>query len=194
MLFGFTGLGSNEVSHGQSEYATRFADSPPRRHTSLMVSFRAATRDDRSAIAEICQTASHTHPDRYSEHWGRWGDFGVIAETGTDPCGAAWARLFRWDDLRDPSSRAEFPEVAIALDPPYRGQGLGSALLRELVVAAHELGYLALDLSVDRSNLAAIAVYTKLGFKRIDGDTRLLMRAVLNEGRGACLSPLEPSF
>lgn len=153
-----------------------------------MVSFRAATRNDRSAIERFAKLASHSHPDRYSEHWGRWGDFGVIAETESDPCGAAWARLFRWDDLRDPSSSAEFPEVAIALDPAYRGQGLGSALLRELVLAAHELGYVALDLSVDRSNLAAIAVYTKLGFKRIDGDTRMLMRAVLNESGGTLRS------
>ena len=148
-----------------------------------MASFRAATRDDRSAIERFARWASHS-PDRCSEHLSRWGDFGVIAE----PSGAAWARLFPWNDLRDPRSSAEFSEIALAVDPAYRGQGLGTALLRELVIAGETLGYWPLDLSVDGSNLAAIAVYTKLGFRRIDGDSRLLMRAMIGEGREASRS------
>jgi ribosomal protein S18 acetylase RimI-like enzyme len=153
-----------------------------------MALFRTATRDDFLTIERFARLASRCNAARYSEHWGRWGDFGVISETHGQPSGAAWARLFPWNDLRDPCGSPEFPEVAIAVAPASRGRGLGTALLQALVTEADELGYLALDLSVDISNLAAMAVYTKLGFKRIDGETRLWMRATIREG-GACRNP-----
>jgi ribosomal protein S18 acetylase RimI-like enzyme len=150
-----------------------------------MVSLRTATSDDFLVIEKFARLASRTNPARYSEHWGRWGDFGVIAEMHAQPTGAAWARLFAWKDLHDPRGSAEFPEVAIAVEAASRGRGIGTALLRELLTDAEELGYLALDLSVDATNLAAMAVYTKLGFKKIHGDAQIWMRARIKEG-GAC--------
>lgn len=147
-----------------------------------MVSFRAATRDDYLAIENFAKMASRLKWDRYCEHWGRWGDFGVIAEAEERPIGAAWARLFAWNDRRDPSGEPEFPEVAAAVDPASRGLGIGTGLIRELLLEAAKLGYAGLDLMVDRSNLAAIAVYTKVGFKRIHGDACLWMRATVAQG------------
>lgn len=148
--------------------------------TSTMVSFRASTADDFPVIERFARLAS-SNPAHYSERWGRMGDFGVIAESHCQVVGAAWARLFAWSDLRDPLGSPQFPELAIAVDGTFRGQGIGTDLLRELVAAAERLGYSALDLLVERSNLAAIAVYTKLGFKRIGGDARLWMRVTVSQ-------------
>jgi ribosomal protein S18 acetylase RimI-like enzyme len=144
-----------------------------------VVSFRAATSDDFLAIEKFANLASRLDPARYSEHWGRFGDFGVIAEIDRQPTGAAWARLFAWNELRDPCGSPDYPVVAIAVDAAWRGRGIGTSLLRELLVGAETRGYRGLDLSVQRSNLAAMAVYAKLGFKRVDGDSRLWMRASL---------------
>jgi ribosomal protein S18 acetylase RimI-like enzyme len=144
-----------------------------------VVSFRAATSDDFLAIERFAGLASRLNPARYSEHWGRWGDFGIISETDGQPTGAAWARLFAWNALRDPCGSPDFPVVAIAVDPAFRGRGIGTSLLRDLLADAEKRGYLGLDLSVHRSNLAAMAVYAKVGFKRVDGDSPLWMRATI---------------
>jgi ribosomal protein S18 acetylase RimI-like enzyme len=146
-----------------------------------MVSFRPTTADDFLVIERFARLAS-SNPGHYSERWGRMGDFGVIAESSGQPVGAAWARLFAWSDIRDPLGSPQFPELAIAVDSAFRGCGVGTTLLRELLVAAGRLGYAAVDLLVERSNFAAIAVYTKLGFKRVGGDARLWMRAAVGAG------------
>ena len=147
-----------------------------------MVAFRAATGDDRRVIEIFAGMANPADPARYWAHWGRWGDFGVIADADGRPIGAAWARLFTWNELRDRRGSAEIPELAIAVDAAFRGRGLGTSLLRMLMTAAESKGYLALDLSVSTSNRAAMAVYTKLGFKKVSGDTRLWMRATVGAG------------
>ncbi len=152
-----------------------------------MDSFRAASGDDGAVIETFAVLANPAEPGRYFERWGRWGDFGVIAETGGEPSGAAWARLFSWRELRDRRGSPEVPEIAIAVEQAFRGRGLGTALLRELMNAAGGLGYPALDLSVSTSNRAALAVYTKLGFKKVSGEARLWMRATIGKG-GACAS------
>ena len=126
--------------------------------------------------------ANPSDPARYWTNWGRWGDFGVVADLDGRPMGAAWARLFTWNELRDRRGSAEIPELAIAVDAAFRGRGLGTSLLRVLMTAAESKGYLALDLSVSTSNRAAMAVYTKLGFKKVSGDTRLWMRATVGAG------------
>jgi len=147
-----------------------------------MVAFRAATGDDRRVIEIFAGMANPADPARYWAHWGRWGDFGVIADADGRPIGAAWARLFTWNELRDRRGSAEIPELAIAVDAAFRGRGLGTSLLRVLMTAAESKGYPALDLSVSTSNRAAMAVYTKLGFKKVSGDTRLWMRATVGAG------------
>src|ERR1019366_2257984 len=157
-----------------------------------MVAFRAATGDDRSVIEKFAGLANPSDPGRYFERWGRWGDFGVITETHGQPSGAAWARLFSWNELRDRRGSPEVPEIAIAVDPSFRGLGFGTLLLRELMSAADRLGYPALDLSVNTANHPAMAIYTKLGFKKVSGETRLWMRAIVAKG-GALASCSRPT-
>ena len=152
-----------------------------------MVAFRAATGDDRSVIEKFAGMANPLDPGRYFERWGRWGDFGVIAESDAEPSGAAWARLFSWNELRDRRGSPEVPEIALAVDPCFRGQGLGTLLVRELMSEAQRLGLTALDLSVNTANHPAMAIYTKLGFKKVSGETRLWMRAVVGN-TGVCAS------
>jgi ribosomal protein S18 acetylase RimI-like enzyme len=49
-------------------------------------------------------------------------------------------------------------------DPDLRGQGLGSAVLRELLEAAAEVGATSAYLQVEVGNTRALALYERLGF------------------------------
>jgi ribosomal protein S18 acetylase RimI-like enzyme len=62
--------------------------------------------------------------------------------------------------------RADVPEVTVALMPPYRGQGIGTALLRQLLADAGAAGYPALSLSVQAQNPAR-RLYERLRFVRV---------------------------
>ncbi len=55
----------------------------------------------------------------------------------------------------------------LAVDPAYRGQGLGQALLWALLRAAAGRGLEWATLEVRLSNQAAIALYQKFGFERV---------------------------
>ncbi|GAB6086348.1 ribosomal protein S18-alanine N-acetyltransferase [Alkaliphilus crotonatoxidans] len=52
----------------------------------------------------------------------------------------------------------------IAVDPNYRGLGLGRQLVQGMIQGARELGMLRMTLEVRRSNLVAQNLYQSLGF------------------------------
>lgn len=52
------------------------------------------------------------------------------------------------------------------LRKPWRGRGLGSAILARIAAISEELGYTRLYLTVNKHNARAIAAYEKLGFTR----------------------------
>jgi ribosomal protein S18 acetylase RimI-like enzyme len=104
----------------------------------------------------------------YVKAWGRSGDTAVIALLDGFPVGAAWFRLF---DRASPGYGfvdEATPELAVAVVPNARGQGVGSALLASLLERARNDGYEALSLSVDRDNKGAVALYEQFGFRQVE--------------------------
>jgi len=55
--------------------------------------------------------------------------------------------------------------TVLAVHPQYQGQGFGQALLYSLLIAACDRGLERATLEVASSNLAAISLYQKFGFK-----------------------------
>lgn len=53
--------------------------------------------------------------------------------------------------------------------PELRGRGIGTAAIRGILAAAHDAGK-PVRLKVNAMNHAAIRLYERLGFRRIDGD------------------------
>lgn len=99
------------------------------------------------------------------ENFGRKGDFGFVAEMeDKDLVGAIWARLFPEDEKGYGFVSAEIPELAVAVAPEFRGQGVGTKLLENIIKTAQKLNYPALSLSVDRQN-RAVRLYQNLGFR-----------------------------
>ena len=70
----------------------------------------------------------------------------------------------------------ETPSFAIALYPQFRGQGIGTALMKNMLETLKHAGYKQASLSVQKQNRAA-ALYQRLGFEIIgETDEEYLMR------------------
>ena len=75
---------------------------------------------------------------KYYQDWGQKNDSGLIAalETSQIQVGAAWLRLFTSNNPGYGYIDDHTPELSIALLPKYRGQGIGTKLLTELLCQA----------------------------------------------------------
>jgi ribosomal protein S18 acetylase RimI-like enzyme len=147
---------------------------------------RSLTDTDESILWTMLTYAAHessietvrSHPDlvRYVKDWGRSGDMGFVAATysGNKCCiGAAWLRLFPSNDRGFGYIEDGIPELAIAVLPAYRNQGIGTKLLTQIVEFAGNL-FPAISLSV-RSHSPAIELYERIGFVKID-DSEVINR------------------
>ncbi len=110
--------------------------------------------------------------DRFGE--GR-ADFCLLAEIDEKAVGAVWSRIM--DDNGHISD--EIPSLAISLLPEYRNKGIGTALLKDMLVLLREKGYSQVSLSVQKDNYA-VKLYRKLGFRIYrETDNEYLMLADL---------------
>jgi ribosomal protein S18 acetylase RimI-like enzyme len=98
--------------------------------------------------------------------WGRRGDRGLIAEDGATQLGAAWFRLWTIDLHSYGFVDTTTPELGMAVHLAYRRQGIGRALLNELVAKGRADGFPALSLSVDPFNPVR-ALYESIGFQKV---------------------------
>ena len=80
-----------------------------------------------------------------------------LVEEGGQVCG--YACLFSLFDTAE--------VLNIAVDAPYRGRGIGGALMGALHEKAKEMGAERMMLEVRASNAPAIALYKKFGYEKI---------------------------
>lgn len=99
----------------------------------------------------------------YRDDFGRDGDCAVVAVDGAELTGAAWARLFSCQAPGYGFIEAGVPELAVSVKPEYRGKGIGTALLRELLTRLTEAGFPRVSLAVEKIN-PAVRLYRRLGF------------------------------
>lgn len=87
-------------------------------------------------------------------------DAAFAAEADGKIVGAAWVRIM--EDYGHIDN--ETPSLAIALYKEYRGMGIGTALLQELLAFLKCQGYSRVSLSVQKAN-QAVNLYRKMGFE-----------------------------
>ena len=76
--------------------------------------------------------------------------------------GAVWVRIMNdYGHIDDKT-----PSLAISLYKKYRGQGIGSSLIKEMLSLLQAHGYKLVSLSVQKANYAA-KLYQKIGFRII---------------------------
>lgn len=90
-------------------------------------------------------------------------DRGIVAEIDGKIVGAVWVRIMHdYGHIDD-----DTPSFAISLYPAYRGLGIGTAMMREMLCALKKSGYRRASLAVQKANYA-VKMYRKVGFEVID--------------------------
>ncbi len=100
------------------------------------------------------------YTEEFSMHHG---DYALVAEKNGQIIGAAWCRIMHdYGHIDD-----QTPSLAVSLLPAYRGQGVGSRLLRRLLALLREEGFHQVSLSVQKAN-PATRLYFRLGFHIVE--------------------------
>ncbi|UNY97864.1 GNAT family N-acetyltransferase [Zhouia spongiae] len=71
----------------------------------------------------------------------------------------------RHDSLEDETQAGEYYIDTLSVSDKFQGKGIGSKLIKKLIVKAGENGYSKVGLLVDQTNPLAKKLYTRLGFK-----------------------------
>jgi ribosomal protein S18 acetylase RimI-like enzyme len=104
---------------------------------------------------------------RYVNGWGRLGDIGAVSIANEIAIAAAWLRLWADDDRGFGYIDPAIPELAIAVLPEYRGNGIGTTLLKQVLRSAQGV-FPAICLSV-RADNPVVNLYQRLGFVEVEG-------------------------
>lgn len=90
-------------------------------------------------------------------------DIGLVAEVNKKAVGAVWARIMNDYGHIDNDT----PSIAISLYKDYRGLGIGTALMKEILRILKNREYKQVSLSVQKANYA-VKLYQKTGFEIVD--------------------------
>lgn len=90
-------------------------------------------------------------------------DKALVAETQRKIVGAIWVRIMNDYGHIDNDT----PSLAMSVSKEYRGLGIGSSLLKELLSALKSVGYSKISLSVQKANYA-VKMYKQAGFTVVD--------------------------
>lgn len=93
-------------------------------------------------------------------------DKGLVAEADGKVVGAVWVRIM--DDYGHIDDKT--PSFAISLYKEYRGLGIGTAMMREMLSELKKSGYRRASLAVQKANYA-VKMYQDIGFKIVDENT-----------------------
>ena len=102
----------------------------------------------------------------YVQHFGELkDDRGLVAEIDGKIVGAVWVRIMNdYGHIDD-----ETPSLAISLYKKYRGFGIGTAMMKEILTLLKSHGYKQVSLSVQKDNYA-VKLYLKVGFEIVSED------------------------
>lgn len=90
-------------------------------------------------------------------------DIGLVAEVNKKAVGAVWVRIMNDYGHIDNAT----PSIAVSLYKDYRGLGIGTALMKEMLRILKDRGYKQVSLSVQKANYA-VNMYQKTGFEIVD--------------------------
>lgn len=160
-----------------------------------MIHLRPYQSSDRAELPRFLALAAHEdtiqnvwdNPDltRYIADFGRAGDAAIVAqheaheadeadeahEAHERVIGIAWARFWTSEDHGFGWLDEATPEIAMAVVPRFRGQGIGARLIEALKSHLREAGAAQVSLNV-RADSPAVRLYQRLGFERIAGSER----------------------
>ncbi|SCW84408.1 ribosomal-protein-alanine N-acetyltransferase [Sphingobium faniae] len=120
---------------------------------------------ERNALADAMEVMSRAFDPVYGEAWTLAQMSGVMLMPGT------WLTIARLDAMplgfalvRSVLDECEL--LLLAVDPAWRGRGIGNALLSGSLSTARRRGITSMNLEV-RANNSAIKLYEKFGFEYV---------------------------
>ncbi|MEG0752129.1 MAG: GNAT family N-acetyltransferase [Oscillospiraceae bacterium] len=99
----------------------------------------------------------------YIADFGRKDDYALVAEADNKIVGAVWTRIM--DNYGHIDN--DTPSFAISLYREYRGFGIGTELMKQMLTLLKEQGYKRASLAVQQTNYA-VKMYQKVGFEIVD--------------------------
>ena len=91
------------------------------------------------------------------------GDLCLVAEVNNEIVGAVWVRIMNdYGHIDD-----ETPSFAISLLKEYRNYGIGTELMKQMLMKLKMQGYKQTSLAVQKMNYA-VRMYQKVGFEIVD--------------------------
>ena len=87
----------------------------------------------------------------------------IVADDGGKVVGAVWTRIMNDYGHVDDAT----PSFAISLYKNYRGKGIGTVMMREMLDLLGKQGYKKASLAVQKANYA-VRMYEAIGFKTVD--------------------------
>jgi ribosomal protein S18 acetylase RimI-like enzyme len=98
----------------------------------------------------------------YIKDFGKPDDNCLVAVCNGKIIGAVWTRIIKGFGSVDEKT----PEFAISLYREYRGRGIGTSLMREMLELLRSKGYTQTSLAVQKENYA-VKMYKAVGFEII---------------------------
>lgn len=115
----------------------------------------------------------------YYEDFGTGrADHCIVADDDGRVIGAVWTRIMNDYGHVDEDT----PSFAISLYREYRGQGIGTQLMKEMLALLKDKGFERASLAVQKANYA-VRMYEKAGFRTVDeNDEEYIMVCELVSG------------
>lgn len=117
----------------------------------------------------------------YTKDFGKAADdHALCAVSEGSIVGIIWARIINGYGSIDKMT----PELALSVLPSYRGQGIGTKLMEEMLLLLENAGYERCSLSVQKRNRAHL-LYLRLGFEvyREDENEYILFKRLGGHGK-----------
>ena len=150
--------------------------------------FRPEDLESVMLINKVCLPENYS-PDFFMEHHWENPRIFLVAQIGEKVVGYNMCRIESGisNIKRDFAKKGHVISIAVLED--YRGMGIGQKLMEEGMKNVRECGASEIYLEVRQSNLPAIQLYRKLGFRAVrvlegyyrDGENAYMMAANLEE-------------
>ncbi|MDB6128652.1 MAG: GCN5-related N-acetyltransferase [Verrucomicrobia bacterium] len=116
-------------------------------------------------IATGHATFAGTAPDNFADFCdGKLMDVSIVASDGTNGTVLGWATL---SAVSDRCVYAGVAEVSVYVANAVRGQGIGEALMKELILRSEAAGTWTLQAGIFPENAASLRLHAKHGFRTL---------------------------
>jgi ribosomal protein S18 acetylase RimI-like enzyme len=140
------------------------SDQPQIRIVPALLEYVDSFRDCLDSVARErrwLMTLEAHPPEQVREHWAS-----MIADGGVAFYAMDGEQVVGWIDIKPYCEEGirHRGRLGMGVHRDYRGQSIGSRLMKDALAHARQSGLLRVDLTVYASNTAAIALYRKFGF------------------------------